>query len=118
VSGWLGVLVGVLAAAGTSLVLRPAPARRALGIVTLGLALNLLVFTMTGAAHARAPLVAPGASAPRAPFADPLPQALVLTAIVIGFALQAFALVLLVRTGRLDGADESDDEPPRPRGAA
>lgn len=101
-SGWLGIVVGVLAAAGTRLLLRSSPARRAIGIVLLGLALNVLVFTMTGAEHGRAPLVEQGEDAPAAPFADPLPQALVLTAIVIGFALQAFALVLITRAGRLD----------------
>ena len=107
-SGWLGILVGVLAAAGTKLLLRSSPARRAMGIVLFGLALNLLVFSMTGAEHARAPLVELGETEPRAPFADPLPQALVLTAIVIGFALQAFALVLITRTGRLDDGDGAD----------
>ena len=81
--------------------LSSAPARRAVGIVLLGLAVNLLVFAMTGAEHGRAPLVEPGEAVPREPFADPVPQALVLTAIVIGFALQAFALVLITRTGRL-----------------
>lgn len=122
-TAWLGILVGLLAAAGTKLLLRSAPAPRAAGIVLLGLALNLLVFTMTGAEHSRAPLVAPGETAPRAPFTDPLPQALVLTAIVIGFALQAFALVLILRTGRLedpqeaaeeDGAEESHGDASRP----
>jgi len=104
--GWLGILVGVLAAAGTRLLLRDSPARRAVGVVLLGLAFNLLVFAMTGAEHERAPLVAMGEEVPRAPFADPLPQALVLTAIVIGFALQAFALVLVTRTGRVDEPEE------------
>ncbi|MEM8884277.1 MAG: NADH-quinone oxidoreductase subunit K [Planctomycetota bacterium] len=97
-SGWFGLLVGILAAAATRLLLRNSAAGRALGVVLIGLALNLLVFTMTGVATDRAPLVEVGASAPREPFSDPLPQALVLTAIVIGFALQAFALVLLVRS--------------------
>lgn len=102
--GWLGLLVGLLAACGTHLLLSGAPTRRALGIVVLGLALNLLAFSMTGAAHGRAPLVELGQSAPAPPFADPVPQALVLTAIVIGFALQAFALVLIVGTGRGEAA--------------
>lgn len=107
--GWLGILIGVLAAAGTQLLLRNSPTRRAMGIVLLGLALNLLVFAMTGAEHARAPLVEEGATQPTAPFADPLPQALVLTAIVIGFALQAFALVLITMAGAVD-APVTDDE--------
>ncbi len=110
-SGWLGIVVGVLAACGTRLLLRSTPARRAVGIVLFGIALNLLVFAMTGAEHARAPLVAYGEEAPRGPFADPLPQALVLTAIVIGFALQAFALVLITLTGRVDGPVREGAEP-------
>ena len=113
-SGWFGLLVGILAACGTRLLLRTSASRRALGVVLLGLAVNLLVFTMTGVTTDRAPLVEPGASAPRAPFSDPLPQALVLTAIVIGFALQAFALVLLVRTGRV----EADTDPEVEEGEA
>lgn len=108
-SGWLALLTGILAACGTRLLLRNAPARKALGVVLLGLALNVLVFTMTGARHARAPLVDVGDAAPVGAFADPLPQALVLTAIVIGFALQAFALVLLVRTGPIDESPRGTD---------
>ena len=96
-AGWLAIACGIVAASGMHLLLRTTAASRALGIALLGLAVNLLVVAMTGVAHGRAPLVEPGALAPQAPFADPLPQALVLTAIVIGFALQAFALVLLVR---------------------
>lgn len=103
-SGWLGLLVGLLAAAGARLLLGRSSLRRAQGVILLGLAVNLLVFTMTGASESRAPLVPPGADVPDGPVADPVPQALVLTAIVIGFALQAFALVLLL--GRSE-----DDEP-------
>jgi multicomponent Na+:H+ antiporter subunit C len=109
-AGWLAIVCGVLAAAGMHLLLRRAAASRALGIVLLGLAVNVLVFTMSGAAHGRAPLVEPGASAPEPPYTDPLPQALVLTAIVIGFALQAFALVLLVRGRSAPSEGGADDD--------
>ncbi|MDJ0974118.1 MAG: NADH-quinone oxidoreductase subunit K [Planctomycetota bacterium] len=104
---WLALLCGLLATVGTRLMLRPKGPGRALGIVLLGLAVNLLVFTMTGAVHGRAPLVEPGASSPEPPYADPVPQALVLTAIVIGFALQAFALVLLVLRAPNDPDEEA-----------
>ena len=49
--------------------------------------------------------------APEAPVSDPLPQALILTAIVIGFGLQAFALVLLRRTGEATGTEDVDRLP-------
>ncbi len=109
-SDWLGIGVGVLAACATYLLLCKNPSRRAVGIILFGIAINLLVFAMTGAEHSRAPLVAPGQEVPRAPFTDPLPQALVLTAIVIGFALQAFALVLITLTGPVDDAEQEAGE--------
>ena len=56
----------------------------------------------------RPPLVPVGASAPPPGVADPVPQALVLTAIVIGFALTAFAAVLVKRVYRVTGTDDSD----------
>ena len=109
-SGWIGMAAGVLAACATYLLLHEHPSRRAVGIVLFGIAINLLVFAMTGAEPSRAPLVSVGEEAPQAPFADPLPQALVLTAIVIGFALQAFALVLITMTGRLDDSRSDGEE--------
>ena len=69
---------------------------RALGLILMSHAANLLVFTMTGAQRLPAPIIAAGEVLPPAAVADPVPQALVLTALVIGFALQAFALVLLL----------------------
>jgi multicomponent Na+:H+ antiporter subunit C len=50
----------------------------------------------------------PGGAQPLEPFADPVPQALVLTAIVIGFGVQAFALVLLKRAHAVTGEDDFD----------
>jgi multicomponent Na+:H+ antiporter subunit C len=55
------------------------------------------------------PLVPPGGSAPPLPHADPTPQALILTAIVIGFGVLAFALVLVYRTYRTVGTDDLDE---------
>ncbi len=94
--GWLGILVGALAASGTYLLLQRERLPRALGLILMSHAANLLVFAMAGGQRLAAPIVPEGASAPPALATDPLPQALVLTAIVIGFALQAFALVALL----------------------
>lgn len=110
-SGWLAILIGVLAAAGAHLMLRRDLARVVFGIILLGHAVNLLVFTMAGGLRSAAPLVPRGASLPPEPYVDPLPQALVLTAIVIGFAIQAFALVLFL--GRRESpAPVSSQRPP------
>lgn len=108
-SGWAALLVGLLAAVATRLLLGGSPARRAQGIILIGLAVNLLVFTMTGAVHGRAPLVDAGETQVTGTVADPIPQALVLTAIVIGFALQAFALVLLMGRNGDEGAGDGEE---------
>lgn len=102
------VTVGVLYAAGIYLMMRRSIVRLIMGLVLLGHAANLLIFTVGRLTRANAPLVPLGESAPPAPFADPLPQALILTAIVIGFGLQAFALVLFRRAYESVGAEDLD----------
>jgi multicomponent Na+:H+ antiporter subunit C len=57
----------------------------------------------------RPPVAAPGEAAPVAPHADPMPQALILTAIVIGFAVLAFSLALFHRGYQTFGSDDPDD---------
>ena len=83
-SGWIGMAAGVLAACATYLLLHEHPSRRAVGIVLFGIAINLLVFAMTGAEHSRAPLVSVGEEAPLAPFADPLPSVAVTVTVSSG----------------------------------
>mgnify|MGYP000405261847 CR=1 FL=1 len=76
--------------------------RRSLVKLLLGLALlghggNLLILTMGRVSRGRAPIISPGQTLLLEPYADPVPQALILTAIVIGFGVIAFALVLVRR---------------------
>jgi multicomponent Na+:H+ antiporter subunit C len=116
----LALLTGVLFAAGVYLVLRRNLLRMIFGLVLLSNAVNLLVLSMGRVARVDPPLILPGAEAPAGAVANPLPQALVLTAIVIGFGLVSFALVLVYRSFVTLGAVESDalgpedilDEPP------
>lgn len=125
----LACLAGVLAAAGVYLMLRRDLLRMIFGLVLLSNAVNLLVFGMGRVARVAPPLVPEGAAAPTAAYANPLPQALVLTAIVIGFGLTAFALVLTYRSyatlgttatdGLEDDAFETDEAlAPRPPASA
>lgn len=100
------LLVGVLFAAGTWLMTRRSTLRLAVGLGLLGHAANLLVFTAGGPLRRNPPLIPEGADRPPPPFADPLPQALILTAIVIGFGVLAFVLVLVHRTYRETGTDD------------
>jgi multicomponent Na+:H+ antiporter subunit C len=79
-----------------------------IGLVLLGNAANLLIFTVGGLVRAGPPLISEGQSTPVEPFADPLPQALILTAIVIGFGVVAFAMVLAYRAYQTVGTDDLD----------
>lgn len=102
----LAVVTGGLVAAGVYLMLRRSVVRLLFGLVLLGHGANLLVFVVGGVTRGVAPWVAPGESAPPPGAADPIPQALVLTALVIGFAVIAFTTVLVERAYRLTGSDD------------
>ncbi len=94
----VAVLVGVLMAATVYLMLSRSFLRFIFGLVLLSHAANLVIFASGGMTRARPPLIAPGESLPLPASANPLPQALMLTAIVISFSLLTFALVLAFRT--------------------
>ena len=99
--------VGVLTACGVYLLLRPRTFEIVLGLTLLSYAVNLFLFAM-GRLRVNAEPILRGLPADLVHYADPLPQALVLTAIVIGFAMTAVLLVLAIK-GRADsGSDESD----------
>lgn len=105
---FLALTIGWLYATGLYLMLRPSLTKIILGIAVLTNAANLLIFTAAGLVRGRPPLVPFGDEVPAAPYADPLPQALILTAIVIGFGIQAFAMVLAYRTYQHSGSDDVD----------
>jgi multicomponent Na+:H+ antiporter subunit C len=104
----LAFVIGGLYAAGVFLMLRRALARVVLGIAILTNASNLLIFTAGGLTRGEPPIIAGNEEMLVEPYADPLPQALVLTAIVIGFGVLAFAMVLIYRTYRVAGSEDSD----------
>jgi multicomponent K+:H+ antiporter subunit C len=104
--------IGVLAGSGVWLLLRPRTFQVLLGFTLLSYATNLFIFGMGRLAMHKAPLIGPGAVVPSL-YADPVPQALVLTAIVIGFATTALFLVVLLASRGLSGTDHVDGaEPP------
>jgi multicomponent Na+:H+ antiporter subunit C len=105
----LALAAGVLYAAGTYLMLRRRLAQLIIGIGLLSNGTNLLIFTAGGLTRGQPPVVPDGAESLVAPYADPVPQALVLTAIVIGFGLLAFSLVLAHRVHATVGSDDIDD---------
>ena len=107
--GLLALASGVLYASGIYMVLRRRLAQLIIGLGLLSNGTNLLIFTAGGITRARPPVVPEGETALLSPYADPVPQALILTAIVIGFGLLAFSLVLAHRVHATVGTDDVDD---------
>jgi multicomponent Na+:H+ antiporter subunit C len=105
----LALLVGLLYAAGFYLILRRSAFKLLLGLILLGHAVHLLIFTSSGLTRGLSPLIPAGLSVPAGMTADPLPQALILTAIVISFGVAAFALVLILRVTEEAGTDDLDE---------
>ncbi len=105
----LAFVIGALYAAAIYLVLRRSIVKLIIGLALLGQAVNLLILTAGGLTRARPPIVPQGAQAPVEPSADPLPQALILTAIVISFGVLAFTTVLIKRVYQTVGTDDLDD---------
>lgn len=105
----IAVLVGVLFGAGIFLMLCRTPVKLIIGLVFLSNAINLLIFVAAGLTRGKPPIIAEGAKMITGPYADPLPQALILTAIVISFGVLAFALVLFNRTFTALPAEDIDE---------
>ena len=104
----LAILIGILAAASVYLMLAKSILRFLFGLILISNAANLLIFAAGRLTPGAPPLIPEGADAPVGTVANALPQALVLTAIVIGFGLFAFALVLAWRVYAELGTLESD----------
>jgi len=102
-------LVGIFFAAAIYLMLSRHLIRMLLGIAILGNAVNLSIFTAGRLVRDRAAIVPEGADVPPAGVANALPQALILTAIVISFSFFAFLLVLAYRAYQDLGTDDTDD---------
>ena len=104
----LAALVGLFVAIGIYLLLSRSVIRMLIGMTIFGNGVNLLIFTAGRVTQAIAPIVPEGLDAPEGPIANPLPQALILTAIVIGFSMFAFLLVLAFRAYQSLDADNTD----------
>jgi len=108
----ISIAIGVLFGSGIWLILRPRSFQVLTGLMLMSYAVNLFIFIMGRLWVNRPPLI-PGEGTPDpALISDPLPQALVLTAIVIGFATTALYLVIMIGTRGLTGTDHVDGEEP------
>lgn len=108
----LALAIGVLGGAGVWLLLRPRTFQVLMGLSLLSYAVNLFIFATGSLSIGDEPIVRAGVPASLEHYTDPMPQALVLTAIVIGFATTALFLVVLLaarglsNTDHVDGAEE------------
>jgi len=105
----LAISAGALYAAGIYLMLRRRLAQLIVGLGLLTNGTNILIFTSGSLTRSTPPIVPEGSEVPHHPFADPVPQALILTAIVIGFGVLAFSLVLAHQLHRTTRRDELGD---------
>ena len=104
----LAIVIGVIYASAVYLLLRRSLVKLLIGLALLGHAANLLIFVAAGLNRGGPPVIDPQLTNLIAPYADPLPQALILTAIVIGLGVNAFALALGARVYRVVGSDDLD----------
>lgn len=105
----VALTVGVVFGSGLYLVMQRNLLRFVFGLILLSGSVNVALFVAGRLTRGIAPLVPEGATAPPPGAANALPQALILTAIVIGFGLIAFALVLLLRTYERLGTVKTDE---------
>jgi len=108
VEAWIVIVVAVLMALGFYLLMQRSISRIVLGLLVLSNAANMVIFTSPGLLRAKAPLIA-GESLAGFPHADPLPQALILTAIVIGMGVLAFALGLVFKIKKILDIEDVDE---------
>lgn len=106
----LALGIGVFTASGVWLILRPRTFQLVLGLCLMSYAVNLFIYAMGRLRVDAPPLVGSETVVDAARYTDPLPQALVLTAIVISFAMTALLLVVLIAARGLTGTDHVDGE--------
>jgi multicomponent K+:H+ antiporter subunit C len=106
----LALAIGVLAASGVWLLLRPRTFQVIMGLSLLSYAVNLFIFCMGRLVADAPPVITGDGAVDPARYADPVPQSLVLTAIVIGFATTALFLVVLLATRGMTGTDHVDGQ--------
>ena len=104
----MAIATGFLYAGGMYMMMRRSIVKLIIGIALLSHAANLLIFLMGGLIRGRPPVIPQHFLQVAEPVTDPLPQALILTAIVIGFAVQSFAVILIRRVYKEIKTDDLD----------
>lgn len=103
------LLIGLLYASGIYMLLRRSMVKLLIGIMLISNGANILIFLLGRITKGKPPVIEEASKVFTDIYADPIPQALILTAIVIGFGLQSFAIVLLKRVYVMINSDDLDD---------
>lgn len=104
----LVIIIGLLYAAGIYMILRRSLVKLIIGLLLLGNGANLLIFVLGKIVKGRPPLIDASESVLEGLYADPIPQALILTAIVLSFGLQSFSIILVKRAYQVVKTDDMD----------
>lgn len=105
----LAIIIGLLYASGIYMMLRRSLVKLIIGLILLGNGANMLIFLLGRIVKGEPPIIEGTAKVLAGVYADPVPQALILTAIVISFGLQAFAIILIKRAFKVVGTDDLDE---------
>lgn len=108
----LALVIGFLYAAGLYMILRRSLVKLIIGLIIISNGANLLIFLLGRITKGHPPVIAENDNILSAVYADPIPQALILTAIVISFGLQSFAIVLIKRAHKVVKTDDIDEMNP------
>lgn len=104
----MALVIGILFASAIYMMLRRSIVKLVIGLMLLSNAANLLIFAVSGMTRGAPPLIGEDETVISSIVADPLPQALILTAIVISFGVLAFSVVLIHRAFEVVGTDDLD----------
>ena len=104
----LAITIGLLYASGIYMILRRSLVKLIIGLILLGNGVNLLIFLLGRITKGSPPIIDESMKTFDGAYADPVPQALILTAIVISFGLQSFAIVLIKRVYKVVKTDDMD----------
>lgn len=104
----LVILIGILYGSGIYMMLRRSMVKLLIGLILLANGANMLIFLLGDITKGKPPVIPDDTNVFIQLYADPIPQALILTAIVISFGLQAFSIILLKRVHIVTGSDDLD----------
>lgn len=105
----LVIIIGILYGSGIYMILRRSMVKLLIGLILLANGANMLIFLLGDITKGKPPVIPEGGEVFIDLYADPIPQALILTAIVISFGLQAFSIILLKRVYIVTGSEDLDE---------